>query len=144
MRLIDADKFKDYILEGLAGALTEFKFEGSANFASEVTKSFLEDIDAQPTVTEEPEQKEQRWIPVSERLPEEHDSIFKKFKGTSDWTMGMFEKRSGRVLATVVNGDGAAFVEVLRTEDGKWKPSCFDTRWKVVAWMPLPEPCKEE
>lgn len=143
MRLIDADKFKDYILEGLAGALPKFKSEGSANFASEVTKSFLEDIDEQPTVAEEPG-KERRWIPVSERMPEEHDSIFKRFKGTSIWRTGMSEKRSGRVLATVVNGDGTAFVEVLRTEDGEWKSSRYGIRWKVVAWMPLPEPCKEE
>lgn len=32
------------------------------------------------------------WIPVSERLPEEHDSIFAKFKGTDNWKRGMFEK----------------------------------------------------
>lgn len=26
-----------------------------------------------------------RWIPVTERLPEEYDSIFAKFKGTEKW-----------------------------------------------------------
>lgn len=26
-----------------------------------------------------------KWIPVTERLPEEHDSIFAKFKGTEKW-----------------------------------------------------------
>ena len=41
------------------------------------------------------------WIPVSERLPEERDSIFKKFKGTSKWNPMMFEKTSGYVIATV-------------------------------------------
>ena len=36
--------------------------------------------------------KSTNWIPVSERLPEEHDSIFAKFKGTDNWKRGMFEK----------------------------------------------------
>lgn len=38
------------------------------------------------------DEKENGWIPVSERLPEEHDSIFAKFKGTNNWKRGMFEK----------------------------------------------------
>lgn len=33
----------------------------------------------------EQDEKENGWIPVSERLPEEHDSIFAKFKGTDNW-----------------------------------------------------------
>ena len=37
--------------------------------------------------------KATNWIPVSERLPEEHDSIFAKFKGTDNWKRGMFEKK---------------------------------------------------
>lgn len=40
----------------------------------------------------EQDEKENGWIPVSERLPEEHDSIFAKFKGTDNWKRGMFEK----------------------------------------------------
>lgn len=26
-----------------------------------------------------------RWIPLSEKMPEERDSMFAKFKGTSKW-----------------------------------------------------------
>lgn len=33
----------------------------------------------------EQDEKENGWILVSERLPEEHDSIFAKFKGTDNW-----------------------------------------------------------
>lgn len=32
----------------------------------------------------EQDEKENSWIPVSERLPEERDSIFAKFKGTNN------------------------------------------------------------
>ena len=145
MRLIDADRFKKYIRDCLSAALPEFKTKEYANLAAEVAKSFLEDIDAQPTVAEEnPEQKDHCWIRVSERMPEEYDSIFKKFKGTSSWAKGMFEKRSRKVLVTVMHGDGTMFTDVLHTEDGVWKLRHFDTRWKVVAWMPLPAPYKEE
>ena len=51
---------------------------------------------------------ENRWIPVSEEMPEERDSMFAKFKGTS-----------------------------------KWKNDLLKLGGKVVAWMPFPEPYKE-
>lgn len=39
-----------------------------------------------------------RWIPVSERMPEEHDSIFARLKGTSKWNEAMFERTSYKVI----------------------------------------------
>lgn len=69
----------------------------------------------------EQDEKENGWIPVSERLPEEYDSIFAKFKGTDNWKRGMFEKTSKYVIATVVFDDGT-----------------------VVAWMDYPKPYKED
>ena len=36
----------------------------------------------------------ERWIPVTEKMPEEHNSIFAKWKGTEHWSDAMFEKRS--------------------------------------------------
>ena len=32
------------------------------------------------------------WIPCNEKMPEEHDSIFTKLKGTDKWSNAMFEK----------------------------------------------------
>lgn len=52
MRLIDADRLKKYIRDGLFATLPEFKSKEYAELAVEVTKSFLEDIDEQPTVVE--------------------------------------------------------------------------------------------
>ena len=34
----------------------------------------------------------QRWIPCDVRMPEEHDSIFAKFKGSDRWNSLMWEK----------------------------------------------------
>lgn len=81
-----------------------------------------------------------RWIPVSERLPEERDSIFAKFKGTDKWKNGMFEKTSGTVIVTVCSNDGSYRTTTAHTNDGKWKINTFLHEEKVVAWMPLPEP----
>ena len=81
-----------------------------------------------------------RWIPVSERLPEEKDSIFAKFKGTDKWKNGMFEKTSGTVIVTVCSNDGSYRTTTAHTNDGEWKINTFLHEEKVVAWKPLPEP----
>ena len=82
-------------------------------------------------------QPEQRWIPCSERLPEEKDAGILKKLGT--------EKRSEYVIATV-EVKGERMTVTACTYDGKWdwnmKYAFPD--FKVVAWMPLPEPYKED
>jgi hypothetical protein len=92
----------------------------------------------------EQDEKENGWIPVSERLPEEHDSIFAKFKGTDNWKRGMFEKTSKHVIATVVFDDGTVLVEQAYTTDGIWKTDKKVLGGTVVAWMDYPEPYKED
>lgn len=91
----------------------------------------------------EQDEKENGWIPVSERLPEEHDSIFAKFKGTGNWKRGMFEKTSKYVIATVVFDDGTVLVEQAHTTDGIWRTDKKVLGGTVVAWMGYPEPYKE-
>ena len=92
----------------------------------------------------EQDEKENGWIPVSERMPEEHDSIFVKFKGTDNWKRGMFEKTSKYVIATVVFDDGTVLVEQAYTTDGIWKTDKKVLGGTVVAWMDYPEPYKED
>ena len=91
----------------------------------------------------EQDEKENGWIPVSERLTEEHDSIFAKFKGTNNWKRGMFEKTSKYVIATVVFDDGTVLVEQAHTTDGIWRTDKKVLGGTVVAWMDYPEPYKE-
>ena len=85
----------------------------------------------------------QRWIPVTERLPEEHDSIFAKFFGTERWINGMFRTTSNDVIACVEYEDGTRDIRTMRTIDGKWNFKGMGGK-KTTHWMPLPEPPKGE
>lgn len=78
------------------------------------------------------------WIPCSERLPEERDSIFAKFKGTDRWNDSMFEKISSDVIVKVEDEAGNRMTMVLYTTDGKWAIKSH-LSLKVIAWQPLPE-----
>ena len=82
-------------------------------------------------------QEQDRWIPVTERLPEEKDAGILKKLGIN--------KRSDYVLATVVV-KGERMTVTARTYDGKWN---WDMKYafpdyKIIAWRPLPEPYKTE
>lgn len=86
------------------------------------------------------------WIPVEDGLPEEHDSIFAKFKGTDMWSNAMFEKSSDKVNVTFEFEDGTRKSGTSYTIDGKWeceKGNCAVKR-KVIAWSSLPEPYKAD
>lgn len=108
----------------------------SKNNISKIVELLLADL--------EENEKENGWIPVSQRLPEEHDSIFAKFKGTDNWKRGMFEKTSKYVIATVAFDDGTVLVEQVHTTDGIWRTDKKVLGGTVVAWMDFPEPYKED
>lgn len=82
------------------------------------------------------------WISCKERLPEEHESMFSKFKGTNKWNDAMFEKISDEVNVTVEFEDGKRKTMTLQTCDGKWRTDMRIVKFKVIAWQPLPEPCR--
>ncbi len=87
----------------------------------------------------ESQPKVDKWILPEERMPEEHKSIFAKYKGTERWTSGMFEKISDDVIATVEYEDGNRKTIAMHTIDGKWKFPNKLIKQKVIAWMPLPD-----
>lgn len=84
------------------------------------------------------------WISVDERLPEEHDSIFKERKGTDKWIDAMFEKTSDEVIVTVEYENGERRTKITRTIDGEWNTGQSIVPFKVIAWQPLPAPYKEK
>lgn len=86
------------------------------------------------------------WIPCSERMPKEHESMLAKFKGTAKWKNQMFEKISDEVNVTVIDEKGKCTTNHAHTIDGEW--SCdilkvFKT-YRIIAWQPLPEPYQPE
>ena len=89
------------------------------------------------------EQHNDGWIPCSERLPEEHDSMFATLKETSKWNDAMFEKASDDVNVTVEFEDGTRKTKTMYTVDGEWKNDSF-INMEIIAWRPLPEPYKED
>ena len=91
-----------------------------------------------------PAKPEQRWIPVSERLPEEHESMFARFYGSERWNRSMWLRQSDRVLVTSELADGTRINETARTRDGEWKPDHTILKREIVAWMPMPKPYKGE
>lgn len=86
------------------------------------------------------------WIPVTERLPEEHESAFAKVYGTDQWNNALWRTRSNEVLVSIEYDDGNRTVTTSFTLEGKWR---IERRrvlhdFKVIAWMPLPKPMKEK
>lgn len=84
------------------------------------------------------------WIPVSEMLPGEHDSVFADLYGTDKWDSKLWRKVSNRVLVTIKYDDGARIVKESYTCDGKWVDEKRSINCKVVAWMPMPKAYKEK
>lgn len=84
------------------------------------------------------------WIPVSERLPDEHDSIFAKSYGTDKWDNMFWRTTSNRVIATIKYNDGTVIVKEAFTHDGEWTVEKGNINRKVIAWMPFPKPYKEK
>ncbi len=79
-----------------------------------------------------------KWIPCSERMPEEHESIFAKMKGTNKWHSGMFESRSDDVIVTVEFDDGTRKTQASSTAEGNWLCEKDFIKKKVIAWQPMP------
>ena len=75
-----------------------------------------------------------KWIPCSERLPEE-----------DHWAGGSGKQFSDNVLVSIYNSDDEdEWVDVSQLIDGEWIMGFPPRYCKIVAWMPLPEPYWKE
>ena len=88
-----------------------------------------------------PAQPEPQWIPVSERLPEEHEWLGTKKFGTTI---------SDEVYVTFENEKGERFCQHMKFQNGKlssYDQFHMDTWFKgskPIAWIPLPKPYEGE
>lgn len=112
MRLIDADALIKSIKECVEAKDANCEWEQVQGL-----ECALECIDEEPTV-----QPVVRWIPCSERLPEEKINPNTQ---NYDW-----------VLCSTTFGD----VRAYHFGRGRFLHGCGDVTQYVIAWMPLPEP----
>lgn len=135
MRLIDADALKDTICSNVYPVTDYFN---SRDYGMFWTGGIEKAIDEQPTI--ESAQPEQRWIPCSERLPEEY----------GEFLVTMTEKAKAEDLGFDLD---ETYIRKMRYNSNGWQlprhiPSWINEAVKdeVLAWMPLPvqEPYQEE
>ena len=91
-----------------------------------------------------PAQPEPQWIPVSERMPEEHESMFAKYYNTPKWNNSMWLKESDKMLVSIEVPGNEIIVDTAKMLDGKWFFGLSFVDKKVIAWMPLPKPFEGE
>lgn len=77
------------------------------------------------------ESEERRWIPVTERLPESGKYVLMSFENFTLPLIGRYEVND--------EGDGAWYLG-----DNDEGDTCCSVGLFVNAWMPLPEPYREE
>ena len=136
--MIDEKRLIERLWEQHKGILANYECYSNAEEVADEICNVVSFVDELSKVGE--------WIPVCERLPEEHESVFAKAKGTDKWSVGMFEGSSDDVNVTVEFADGTRATKTSHTLDGVWECEKRFTLWemKVIAWMPLPEPYKGE
>ena len=132
MRLIDADVLKQHIDK--LPALPDGNFAGNHSALKAL-------INMQPTI-----EPEQRWIPCSERLPEDIRPVIVTWKNTDP--KSYYQYIVGKhFTGTACYKNGKWYWYSSTTEDmlaeyGRYDSEEFDEAIECIAWMPLPEPYK--
>ena len=93
-------------------------------------------------------QPEQRWIPCSERLPENNDPVNVSWVNHNpEVYYADIKDKPFTATAHYHNGRWYWFSSVTQdylNEYDVWTPDLVDKDVEITAWMPLPEPYREE
>lgn len=117
MRLIDADALMLHLADYELQESPCWGANGHGNETAYLTiKECEKAVEEQPTIDAD---RPQEWIPCSERLP----------------------ARQGYYICTCKDGSRALKTTTIKWSNG-WQLSGSRAYWKVIAWMPLPEPWK--
>ena len=140
---VDWDELKRKILMEVDGG-TDDKWLSYSDVCDNISNS-IDDFKADlPSVTPQ----EPRWIPVSERLPEDIKPVIVTWKNTSPESY--YQYIVGKhFIGTAHYKNGKWFWYSSVTEDflaeyGRCDSEEFDEAIEVVAWQKLPEPYKAE
>lgn len=136
---VDDDEFDEEIMENLIYD----PFKSVTGLIALFYRNLWAMADLRETLKAYEDEKERGgWIPCSERMPEEHDSMFARFKGTDKWRDSMFEKASNEVTVTITDAKGDKVTTHAHTTDGTWKCDILRAcpTYRVIAWQPLPAP----
>lgn len=122
----------------LVELLDDMQRSGTGYFGSAIENKKIADYLIRHGVTV------QEWIPVTERLPDEHESLFARYKDTDKWRNAMLTTISDRVIVCAEYENGERLVKTANTVDGVWKVKDIFHPCKVTHWMPMPYPPKGE
>lgn len=138
MRLIDADHLKSMLQEYIKREQAYIDIGNNTKIAIGHSNGLWEaiaQIDEEPTI-----EPEQRWIPCSERLPEEY----------GEFLVTMTEKAKAEDLGFDLD---ETYIRKMRYNSNGWQLPSHIPSWindvvkdEVLAWMPLlvQEPYQEE
>ena len=93
-------------------------------------------------------QPEQRWIPCSERLPENNDPVNVTWVNHNpEVYYADIKDKPFTATAHYHNGRWYWFSSVTQdylNEYDVWTPDLVDKDVEITAWMPIPEPYRED
>lgn len=85
------------------------------------------------------EQEERRWIPVTDRMPEERESIVPNWGTVSKPVLVAFVCTTSEELYP----QNCVVCEAM-SHNGVFTHKSYSGEYKAIAWMPKPTPPKEE
>lgn len=95
------------VREKLVELLDDMQRSGTGYFGSAIENKKIADYLIRHGVTV------QEWIPVTDRLPDEHESLFARYKDTDKWRNAMFTMISDRVIVCAEYENGKRIVKRL-------------------------------